>query len=65
MRRATQQPKKVDGESWEDVTEKRIGELLGGIEDERFAPSPDAECRFCKFKPVCPMWPEGRELTSV
>lgn len=64
IRRATQQPQKVDGKSWDEVTEERIGELLGGIEREEFAPSPDAECRFCKFKPLCPMWPEGRELAA-
>ena len=63
IRRATQMPKKADdGAPWVDVTEQRIVELLQGIESEKFAPSPEAECRFCKFKPLCPMWPQGEEM---
>src|ERR671918_59337 len=63
IRRATQMPKKSDdGTPWVDVTENRIVELLQGIESESFAPSPEAECRFCKFKPLCPMWPQGEEM---
>jgi RecB family exonuclease len=63
IRRVTQLPKKAeDGRSWFEVTEERITAILEGIDREEFAPSPDAECRFCKFKPLCPMWPEGEEL---
>jgi superfamily I DNA/RNA helicase/RecB family exonuclease len=63
IRRATQMPKKADdGTPWVVVTEQRISEMLEGIEAERFAPSPEAECRFCKFKPLCPMWPQGEEM---
>ena len=63
IRRATQMPKKADdGTPWVDITEGRIVEMLDGIEAERFAPSPEAECRFCKFKPLCPMWPQGEEI---
>ena len=65
IRRATQMPKKADdGTQWVVVTEQRIVELLQGIESENFAPSPEAECRFCKFKPLCPMWPQGEEIVA-
>jgi superfamily I DNA/RNA helicase/RecB family exonuclease len=65
IRRATQLPKKTeDGTSWVDYTEQRIVEMLEGIEAENFAPSPEADCRFCKFKPLCPMWVQGGELIT-
>jgi superfamily I DNA/RNA helicase/RecB family exonuclease len=51
-----------DGTSFEQQVRERIGVVLQGIEDEEFRPSPKADCRFCKFKPICPMWPEGQEL---
>lgn len=63
IRRATQLPKKdEDGRTWDVITEERVTALLRGVEAEEFGPSPDAECRFCKFKPICPLWSEGREL---
>jgi len=27
-----------------------------------YRPNPSANCRYCDFKPLCPLWPEGREL---
>lgn len=51
-----------DGTPFPEATETRIAEVLEGIENEDFNPSPDAHCRFCKFKPLCPMWSEGQEL---
>ncbi len=36
--------------------------LLEGVANEVFAPSPEADCTWCRFKPICPLWPEGREL---
>ena len=41
---------------------KGLPAILDGILAEDFAPSPEADCMWCKFKPVCPLWPEGREL---
>jgi hypothetical protein len=62
-RAAINRPKDAeDGTRWDDVVEGRIAELIRGIEEEDFAPNPDAECRFCSFKPLCPMWPQGEEL---
>jgi len=44
----------------------RLSGLIGQIRDlsrtESYRPSAQAECRYCDFKPLCPLWPEGREL---
>jgi CRISPR/Cas system-associated exonuclease Cas4 (RecB family) len=45
-----------------DWAEKTLIEYLRTIREERFAPSPEAECRNCPFKPVCPVWPQGGEV---
>ncbi|HVF53946.1 MAG TPA: ATP-dependent DNA helicase, partial [Actinomycetota bacterium] len=61
--RATCVVKAPDEErTFEQAVEERIATVLKGIESETFAPSPHADCKWCKFKPVCPMWPEGQEL---
>jgi superfamily I DNA/RNA helicase/CRISPR/Cas system-associated exonuclease Cas4 (RecB family) len=49
-------------EGYEARVETRIRDLLGLIRSERFAPSPTADCQFCSFKPICPVWDEGREV---
>ena len=38
---------------------ERIGTLM---ETEAYRPDPAAECRFCDFKTLCPLWPEGSPL---
>jgi len=38
---------------------ERIRELL---RTEVYRPNPGANCRYCDFKPLCPLWPEGRPL---
>ena len=43
---------------------ERLPGLIEGVLGEDFAPSPEANCRWCKFKPLCPLWPEGREAAS-
>jgi superfamily I DNA/RNA helicase/RecB family exonuclease len=35
---------------------------ISAVLEEHFNPKPDADCYFCKMKPLCPLWPEGREL---
>jgi hypothetical protein len=39
-----------------------IEEIRGLLRTEVYRPSPQAECRYCDFKTLCPLWPEGREL---
>jgi RecB family exonuclease len=47
----------------------RLSALIGRIRDlsstETYRPSPAAACRYCDFKSLCPLWPEGRELFPV
>jgi RecB family exonuclease len=47
----------------------RLSALIGQIRDlyrtETYRPSPAADCRYCDFKSLCPLWPEGRELFAV
>ncbi|MDQ4149587.1 MAG: ATP-dependent helicase [Actinomycetota bacterium] len=50
-----------------EQAEKVISELPAKIEaviGEEFNPSPEADCFFCKMKPLCPLWPEGREVAT-
>jgi hypothetical protein len=45
---------------------ERLSGLIAQIRElnqtEVYRPKPDANCRFCDFKPLCPLWPEGHEL---
>ncbi|MGZ4241293.1 MAG: ATP-dependent helicase [Actinomycetota bacterium] len=42
--------------------QERLEGFVAGIRAERFAPSPSADCRWCRFKTLCPVWPEGDEV---
>jgi RecB family exonuclease len=52
-------PNNIEG--YEERAEAKIRNLLGKVRAEDFAPNPEADCRFCRFKSICPMWPEGAE----
>jgi RecB family exonuclease len=41
---------------------ERLRVILTEAADERFDPSPEADCRWCRMKPLCPRWPEGKEV---
>jgi ATP-dependent exoDNAse (exonuclease V) beta subunit len=41
---------------------ERLPGLIEGVLAEDFRPDPEADCTFCKFKPICPLWSEGKEL---
>jgi superfamily I DNA/RNA helicase/CRISPR/Cas system-associated exonuclease Cas4 (RecB family) len=43
---------------------ERLPGLMEGVAREDFRPSPEADCFFCRFKPLCPLWPEGREVPA-
>lgn len=52
-------PNKIqDYEGW---AEGRILDLLSLVRQEAFAPNPEADCRFCPFKTICPRWLPGRQ----
>jgi RecB family exonuclease len=60
FRRVAQRP---DEEHAERV-ERRLLPLLEGAAAERFEPDPHADCRFCSFKTICPLWPQGEEFLA-
>jgi superfamily I DNA/RNA helicase len=43
---------------------KRLPELIERVLKEDFRPDPEADCRWCKFKPICPLWSQGKELPA-
>ena len=43
---------------------KRLPALIEGVLAEDFRPNPEADCKWCKFKPLCPLWSEGKELPA-
>jgi superfamily I DNA/RNA helicase/RecB family exonuclease len=43
---------------------KRLPGLMEGVLAEDFRPNPEADCQWCKFKPLCPLWAEGKELPA-
>jgi len=47
------------------ATEARILAAAEAILAERFEPAIDANCRICPFHRLCPMQPEGREVTAA
>ncbi|HWC32835.1 MAG TPA: PD-(D/E)XK nuclease family protein, partial [Actinomycetota bacterium] len=48
----------------EDVErfEGRITGYLERIRAEEFAPNPEAACRNCAYRTLCPVWPEGADV---
>jgi putative RecB family exonuclease len=42
-----------------EATRERVRSLVAAITAERFEPSPEADCRFCEFKTLCPRWHGG------
>jgi hypothetical protein len=43
---------------------ERLPRLMEGVLAEDFRPNPEADCTWCKFKPLCPLWSEGKELPA-
>lgn len=43
---------------------ERLPVLIDGVLAEDFRPKPDADCTWCRFKPLCPLWPEGKEVPA-
>ncbi|HYT30211.1 MAG TPA: ATP-dependent DNA helicase [Actinomycetota bacterium] len=44
----------------------RLTELIGDVREllelESYRPDPGANCRFCDFKTLCPLFPEGKDV---
>ena len=56
-------PERMGTGEYEEWAESTIRELLEAVRREDFAPSPEADCMWCSFKPICPVWPQGAEVT--
>ncbi len=54
------------GPAYERAMTERLSGLIGRLRElqssEAYRPSPAAVCRFCDFKTLCPLWPEGAPL---
>jgi superfamily I DNA/RNA helicase/RecB family exonuclease len=45
-----------------DKVIETLPQLISDVIEEKFNPSPVADCYFCQMKPLCPIWPAGREV---
>jgi RecB family exonuclease len=56
--------KRVQNRDEAEVALERLPGLMENVLAEDFRPNPEADCRWCKFKPLCPLWAEGKELPA-
>ena len=42
-----------------------IAEQKRLIVEEVYRPNPQADCFWCDFRTLCPIWPEGRQVFEV
>ncbi|MEX2588058.1 MAG: ATP-dependent DNA helicase [Actinomycetota bacterium] len=40
----------------------KLPQIVSSVAAEEFAPNPEADCYFCKMKPLCPLYPEGASV---
>lgn len=40
----------------------RIPQIVASVKQEDFRPNPHANCHFCRMRPLCPLFPDGREV---
>jgi len=59
-------PTSSNGERYREEMRERLGGLIGRVhelyESETFHPNTQADCHWCDFKSLCPLWPEGAPL---
>jgi superfamily I DNA/RNA helicase len=53
------QPGFTPRDDYEQWAERTITDLVAKIRAEDFAPNPEADCMWCEFKILCPLWPQG------
>lgn len=46
---------------YEEENTERLTQLIAAVRQEDFMPDADADCRYCRFKTICPLYPEGNE----
>lgn len=56
-------------EAYQNAMRQRLSELIGELkrsnDSESYRPNHQADCRFCDFHSLCPLFPEGRPLFEV
>ena len=52
-------PSTID--NYDEWAERTLEDLAERVRTEEFAPNPEADCQWCSFKTICPLWPEGGE----
>ncbi|HZA26912.1 MAG TPA: ATP-dependent DNA helicase [Actinomycetota bacterium] len=60
--RRTLSPRTV--ENYDAWAQETLENLAARVRAEDFAPSPEADCQWCSFKSICPVWPQGAEVTA-
>lgn len=48
--------------AYDQKAQDRLEGFVKGIRAEEFAPTASANCQWCRFKTLCPVWPEGDEV---
>jgi ATP-dependent exoDNAse (exonuclease V) beta subunit len=56
---------RVFGEAMASRLSGLIGEIRELDRTETYRPSPQADCHYCDFKSLCPLWPEGRDALPL
>jgi superfamily I DNA/RNA helicase/RecB family exonuclease len=49
-------------ENYDEWAEQTLEDLAARVRSEDFAPNPEADCQWCAFKTICPVWPQGAEV---
>ena len=56
-------------EDYQGAVRERVSELIDRVREldaaGTYRPDPDADCYFCDFKTLCPLYPEGRPLFAT
>jgi PD-(D/E)XK nuclease superfamily protein/UvrD-like helicase family protein len=56
-------------ESYQEAVKAELSRLIAKkkelIASEVYRPNPSANCRWCEFKSLCPLWPEGQPVFDV
>ena len=59
-------PTASNGERYREEMRERLGGLIRRVDElygsGEFRPNTQANCLWCDFKPLCPLWPEGAPL---
>ena len=63
VERVQYMPSSGNAAKYRDDMRERLGGLIDRVralyDEESFRPSTAAQCHWCDFKSLCPLWPEG------